>query len=297
VILEWLRLNEPSFAQTLLKRASEEGGGTRKERFWFKNTSVLEEVRTMYLLVSGNEPVAQSLWAETKITKYLEKAKAAAEETRKRKAAELVEAEAREEALAGLSAMGPQFKRTKMAQLVPPVPSKKSDAQRDRCRRRNQAKRAKKSALKAARAAGDPNFEVSNVMEDREIVIRSSDESESVVFLEDSQSPKCLISDELSARLGPSVVDAEERVIRMVSNPLPVIGVSVMAPVPSDLPLHKNESVCDDVPSNYEKIWAVSGRVMITSEVQGSAPSQDPNHVSISSIVTAFNSVNPDFQK
>ena len=298
VILEWLRLNEPSFAQTLLRRASEEGGETRKERFWFKNTSVLEEVRTMYLLVSGDEPVAQSLWAETRITKYLEKAKAAAVETRKRKAAELVEAEAREDALAGLSAMGPQFKRTKMAHLVPPVPSKKSDAQRERCRRRNQAKRAKKSALKAAKAADDPSFEVPNVMEDHEIVIRSSDESESesVVMLEDSQPPKCLISDELNARLGPSVIDAEERVVRMVSPPLSVISVSV-APVPSDLPLHKNEYVCDDVPANYEKIWAVSGRVMVTSEVQGSAPSQDPNHVSISSIVTAFNSVNPDFQK
>ena len=266
LILEWIMLNGPGYAEILLERASEKGGRCREDRFWFRATSVLEEVRALYVLLTCKKSPSVCMWAEKRIDVYLQKARVAAHNDRKRLAEDLAVADAREQALSDLTAMGPQFKRTKMSEILPQVPAIKTEAQIARGRRLNKKKKLKAQARKrAAKASSDKGatgeLAISNIDVAMTVPTNSSgkiiapqpsdlvDAEREIIEVEietDAPEVHCMdvepvyvsrVSSQLKARLGSPVAnESEVRTIRMVPSPPPDAGmISVIedvVPVP-----------------------------------------------------------------
>lgn len=303
LILEWIMLNGPHYAEILLERASERGGKSREDRFWFAATSMLEEVRALYVLLTCKKSPSVCMWAEKRIDDYLQKAKMSAQNDRKRLAEDLAVANAREKALADLTAMGPQFKRTKMSEIVPQVPPVKTAAQIARARRLNKQRKLKAQARKrAAKEASNQGVagESANTGVDNALAMPTSSNSEKaapeplcpdlgvvereVIELEteaSTQENHCPdgmlagvsgVSSKLQARLGsPMIDDGEIRTIRVVPSPPPDVD---------------SFSVLDDtvpVPKGFQK------KGQFTVEIVRSSVRDTGSQVSIvSKIVSSF---------
>jgi len=146
VALEWLRTRHPDEIQTVILRASEEGGSKRERRLWFSSLGKYDEAKTMLRNLTGMDPPTCT-WAERRIDSYLENATSKAETVLQTLTQLQRQAEERVEALHGLASSEPTSKRTRMDDFLPPLPllpRMKTQAQRERKQRKVRGRREKK---------------------------------------------------------------------------------------------------------------------------------------------------------
>lgn len=154
LLLEWGRLCDPGDLLTIIRRASEEGGDRREDRLWFPRLSRYEDLRNLYINITGCVPSVECTWAEKRILTYHAKA---AEKARSDIVTLEAQVETAKQRLGDLESLEgePLRKRVKLENHVtaaPPVGKPITDAQRAR---RKRYKKSRKNRLIQADSCQD----------------------------------------------------------------------------------------------------------------------------------------------
>lgn len=154
LLLEWGRLCDPGDLLTIIRRASEEGGDKREDRLWFPRLSRYEDLRNLYINITGCVPSVECAWAEKRILTYHTKA---AEKARLDIVTLEAQVEAAKRRLGDLESLEsePLRKRVKLESQVtaaPPIGKPITDAQRAR---RKRYKKSRKNRLIQAGSCPD----------------------------------------------------------------------------------------------------------------------------------------------